>query len=294
MNPMKKVKKLLHPPKWIRYTVPPVSFGMLWYLFASENTERVLAYPIYCMSAYALVVLLAAVPTQIKQCSAAVRSSRLVQKAVSTAFGRKYLTDLSFRGNISIWQGMTANFLYVLFRIAAGIRYASVWFLSMAAYYLVLGILRAYLVHGYHKSDAEKCRCYHCTAWLLFLLNIPMGGIILQMILNNSGFFYPEYIIYLSAIYTFYTMILAVVNLVKFRRLGDPVLSAAKVLNFVSAMMSVLGLQTAMIAHFSEHGENFRKQMNMITGGIVYGAVIGIAVYMLLHSRKHFVERKPS
>lgn len=119
-----------------------------------------------------------------------------------------------------------------------------------------------------------------------------MGGVILQMILNNSGFFYPGYIIYLSAIYTFYTMILAVVNLVKFRRLGDPVLSAAKVLNFVSAMMSVLGLQTAMIAHFSEHGETFRKQMNMIAGGVVYGAVIGIAVYMPPHSRKYVTEEK--
>lgn len=292
MNRMKKAKKLLYPPKWIRYTLPPVSFGALWYLFATENTERVLAYPIYSMSAYALVVLLAAVQAQAKRCRTAVRSSRLVQKIVSTAFGRKYLTDLFFRGNISIWQGVTANFLYVLFRIAAGIRYVSVWFLSMAVYYLVLGILRAYLVRGFRRPDAEKCRCYRRTAWLLFLLNIPMGGVILQMILNNSGFFYPGYIIYLSAIYTFYTMILAVVNLVKFCRLGDPVLSAAKVLNFVSAMMSVLGLQTAMIANFSEHGETFRKQMNMITGGVVYGAVIGIAVYMLLHSRKYVTEEK--
>lgn len=289
---MKKAKKLLYPPKWIRYIMLPVSGGALVYLFASENTERVLAYPIYCMSAYALVVLLAAIPAQVKKIKAGVQHSRLVQKAVSTKFGRKYLTDLSFRGSISIWQGMTVNFFYVLFRLAAGIRYASVWFLSMAVYYLVLGILRAYLVYGYYSPNAEKHRCYRRTAWLLFLLNIPMGGMILQMILTNSGFSYPEYTIYLSAIYTFYTAILAVVHLVKFRKLGDPVLSAAKVLNLVSAMMSVLGLQTAMIAHFSEHGEDFRKQMNMITGGIVYGMVIGIAVYMLLHSRKYPIKEK--
>lgn len=213
------------------------------------------------------------------------KNNRAVRKIKGTKFGSRYFNDLSFRGSVSIYQGMTVNFLYVIFRIAAGIRYASVWFISMAAYYLVLGILRAYLIFSYRRKSDKKI-CYRRTAWLLFLLNIPMGGMILQMIKMNSGFYYPGYIIYLSAMYTFYTMILSVINLVKFRKLGDPVLSAAKVLNFVSAMMSILGLQTAMIAHFSKNGDSYRKLMNTLTGGIVYFIVIVIAVYMLLHSRK--------
>ena len=78
-----------------------------------------------------------------------------------------------------------------------------------------------------------------------------MGGMILQMVMNNSELSYPGHVIYLTAMYTFYTMAMSVVNLVRYRRLGSPVLSAAKVLNFVSALMSVLCLQTAMIAQFS-------------------------------------------
>ena len=39
-----------------------------------------------------------------------------------------------------------------------------------------------------------------------------------------------------------------------------------------------------MISRFSENGERFRMVMNTATGGFVYGAVIVIAVYMLLHS----------
>jgi len=113
-----------------------------------------------------------------------------------------------------------------------------------------------------------------------------MGGMIWQMIKTNSGFSYPGYIIYLSAMYTFYTMILSVVNIVKFRRLGDPILSAARVLNFISAMMSVLGLQTAMISRFSENSEDYRKLMNTVTGGAVYTIVIVTAIYMLIRSRR--------
>ena len=82
------------------------------------------------------------------------------------------------------------------------------------------------------------------------------------------------------------SMVISVLNLVKFRKLGSPILSAAKVLNFIAAMMSILGLQTAMISRFSENGEAYRKMMNTITGGFVYGIVIVIAITMLLRSKK--------
>lgn len=295
---MKKAKMmlhtLLHPAKWVRYSLPPAAFAALILIFASEQTESALAYPVYLMSAYSLAVLIAALPVlakRIRQHKAnLLNRSKLMQKIASSAFGDQYLHDPAFRGSVSIYQGMIVNFLYVLFRIAAGIRYASVWFISMAVYYMVLGGLRAYLISSYRRREAgglsfEYC-CYRRTAWLLFLLNIPMGGMIVLMVRTNSGFFYPGYIIYLSALYTFYTMAVSIVNLVKFRKLGSPILSAAKVLNFVSAMMSILGLQTAMISRFSVNGENYRRLMNAVTGGFVYGIVVMIAVYMLLHSRK--------
>ena len=295
---MKKAKMmlhtLLHPAKWVRYSLPPAAFAALILIFASEQTESALAYPVYLMSAYSLAVLIAALPVlakRIRQHKAnLLNRSKLMQKIASSAFVDQYLHDPAFRGSVSIYQGMIVNFFYVLFRIATGIRYASVWFISMAVYYMVLGGLRAYLISSYRRREAgglsfEYC-CYRRTAWLLFLLNIPMGGMIVLMVRTNSGFFYPGYIIYLSALYTFYTMAVSIVNLVKFRKLGSPILSAAKVLNFVSAMMSILGLQTAMISRFSVNGENYRRLMNAVTGGFVYGIVVMIAVYMLLHSRK--------
>ena len=295
---MKKAKMmlhtLLHPAKWVRYSLPPAAFAALILIFASEQTESALAYPVYLMSAYSLAVLIAALPVlarRIRQHKTnLLNRSKLMQKIASSAFGNQYLHDPAFRGSVSIYQGMIVNFLYVLFRIATGIRYASVWFISMAVYYMVLGGLRAYLISSYRRREAGglsfEYRCYRRTAWLLFLLNIPMGGMIVLMVRTNSGFFYPGYIIYLSALYTFYTMAVSIVNLVKFRKLGSPILSAAKVLNFVSAMMSILGLQTAMISRFSVNGENYRRLMNAATGGFVYGIVVMIAVYMLLHSRK--------
>ena len=68
--------------------------------------------------------------------------------------------------------------------------------------------------------------------------------------------------------------------------MDSPILSAAKILNFVSAMMSVLGLQTAMIARFSSSGEGYRKMMNATTGGVVFFVVMVTVVVMLVQSSK--------
>ena len=287
------LNRLLHPPLWVLLPVPLLSFAALIAVLARQNTGSALTYVVYTMSAYSLTLWVLAVPGMTKRIKSAILSSRLARRAAAGATGR-YLTDPAYRGSVGIYQGMAANFLYAAFRAAAGVRYGSVWFVSMAVYYLVLGLLRAYLAAGWRRrSPARERRCYRTTAWLLFLLNIPMGGMIVLMVRTNSGFSYPGYVIYLSALYTFYTMTVSVMNLVKYRRLGSPLLSAAKVLNFVSALLSVLGLQTAMISRFSENGEAYRRLMNAITGGAVYGIVVLTAVVMLLHSNSLRKEGDP-
>ena len=282
----KLLQKLLHPPGWVLIFVPLLSFAALAAVFIRRCPENILVYLIYSLSAYSLTIWLAALLGLTKRAKSAMMGSKLLRKAAASPIMGRYFKDLAFRGSISIYQGIAVNLFYVAFRIMAAIRYASVWFLSMAVYYLVLGGLRAYLIVYYRRRTPElERRCYHTTAWFLFLLNIPMGGMIVLMVRTDSGFSYPGYVIYLSALYTFYTMITSAINLIRFRRLGSPILSAAKVLHFVAAMMSILGLQTAMISRFSENGENYRRMMNAITGGFVYGIVILIAIYMLLHGR---------
>lgn len=296
---MKKAKmildRFLHPSKWVICTVPAASFAALIFVFVSNREESIVAYPIFLLSAYSLVILLTALPTlagrftQLKLCLW--KRSRLIRKVSSTAFGAQYLNDQLFRSRISIYQGMAANFLYMLFRFVTAAQYASVWFFSMAVYYMVLFIMRTFLAFGYRRKEEKgpsyEHWCYHRTAALLLILNIPMGGMIVLMVRTNSGFSYPGYLIYLSALYTFYMMTLSIVNVVKSRKMGSPILSAAKVLNFISAMMSVLGLQTAMIARFSSSGENYRKMMNAITGGAVFFIVIITVVVMMVQSSKN-------
>ncbi|MDE6031600.1 MAG: hypothetical protein K2G32_08275, partial [Oscillospiraceae bacterium] len=102
------------------------------------------------------------------------------------------------------------------------------------------------------------------------------------------GFDYPGLLIYAMAMYSFYSVITAVINLVKFRKHGSPLLSAAKAVNLVAALVSILSLETAMLAQFG--GDNdplFRKAMTGATGGGVCTIVIAMAAYMIWRAVKN-------
>lgn len=211
--------------------------------------------------------------------------SQWIQGLLNSTWGIRYRSDSAFRARLALYRGMIANLLYMVFRLTVGIQEASIWSLSIAAYYLALGMLRVYLIVCEHRPNwCGEYRCYRMTAWLLLLLNIPMGGMIYLMIWTDSGFSYSGYLVYASALYTFYSMTMAMIHLVKYGKLGSPILSAAQKVNFTAAMMSVLSLQTALLSQFSERGEDYRRMMNTLTGSAVWSGVIALAVYMLWRS----------
>lgn len=200
----------------------------------------------------------------------------------------RFRGDLAFRANVSLLAGTAVNFANVAFRAITGILYGSAWFVSLAAYYLVLGGLRLYLAVGYRRRGhdaATELRCYRRVGQLLFLLHVPMVGIVILMVWTDSGFAYPGYVIYLSAMYAFYAMGSSIANILRYRKVGSPILSAGKSLALVSAMMSMLALQTAMIAQFSDHDEGYRMLMNTLTGAAVCVISVLLAIAMLVRSR---------
>ena len=274
---------MLHPPGGILCTLPAASFATLFFVFSREWTDTGLAYLVYFLSAYSLLILLCAAPRLLEHIRQSVRSSIPFNQAVSRPEIQRFMADPAYRGRVGLSRSRIVNLLYAAFRLGAAFHFRSAWFLSLGVFHLVLGLLRANLGLA---EKRQELRCYRQTAWLLFLLDLFMGGMIVQMVLTGSSFSYPGYGIYLSAMYAFYTLSAAVLHLVKYRKLGSPLLSAAGVLPFVSALMTMLGLQTAMLVRFSPHAEGYRRLMNAITGGFVWGVVIFIAIYMLLHSRK--------
>ena len=89
------------------------------------------------------------------------------------------------------------------------------------------------------------------------------------------------------ATYSFYSIIIAIINVFKYRRHKSPVLSAAKAINLVAAMVSVLSLETAMLAQFGgNEAPGFRAVMTAATGGGVCTVVIAMAIFMIIKATR--------
>ncbi len=192
--------------------------------------------------------------------------------------------------NAGFSGGMFVNVLYSAFRLATGIIYSSIWFIALGIYHFTLGALRFFLFICYRKTVRQpekfglnyEVNRYLLCATALMLTDIPMGFIVYLTVTTESGFYYPGYIIYLSATYTFYMATRAIINFIRTKKNKSPVRSAMKIVDLVAAAMSVLGLQTAMIACFSHNSESYRVMMNALTGAGVCFGVMAIVGYMFV------------
>ena len=216
-------------------------------------------------------------------------------------YTRLYLESKDFRAEIALYAGLAVNIVFACLNGAAGITSRSPWAVSIGVYYLFLGLIRFVMMLGVHKRNRYELeyrqrKLYEYTKYrlcgiMLIILNLAMSGMAVQMIWQNKANEYSQTMVIASAAYTFYCFIAAIVNVVSFRRRDNAILSAAKLLSMTAALMSMYSLQTSMLHTFSNgDDENYRRTMNIITGGVVTAGVLLISVFMVVKGTKKIRE----
>ncbi len=293
MEKLKKIlKKIFCLPPLRTVIVSLFGYGFVIAVAAFKIQNPILQYVSYTASAYALIVTvtgLVYIHTAIGGVRKFVSDHPLMKKFRSTVVGEKYMTDVRFRAGVSLYQGFFINILYIVMKLVSGILYRSTWFIALAVYYILLAVMRFLLVRRLNVPDeVSELRRYRLCGVMLLFMNQALAGIVIFMVHQNQGFDYPGLLIYAMAAYAFYAVILAIVNVVKTRRHNSPILSAAKAINLVAAMVSILSLETAMLAQFGGNDDPmFRKAMTGATGGGVCTIVIGMAIYMIWRANKN-------
>ena len=136
-------------------------------------------------------------------------------------------------------------------------------------------------------SIAVELRRYRVCGILLAVMTLALSGMVLFIVRQDGSYSYPGVLIYAMAMYAFYAVITAVVNIFKFRKHGSPVLSAAKAINLTAALVSMLALETAMLSQFGTSDDQlFRQAMTASSGGVVCVFVLGMAVYTIAHATR--------
>ena len=278
----------LPPLPTILIAVP--SFVLVFSVLAAGDHSG-LAYVAYLLSAYAMMITVTGIHDVVRAIRGGIDALPLVKKIRGTDLGERLLGDAVFRSELTLHGGLFVNLLYVALNLFSGIRYRSAWFVSLAFYYMLLSVMRAVLVRYLHRSPIgedvrAELRHYRLCGIMLLFMNQALVGIVVYMVTQDKGFSYPGVLIYAMALYTFYITIAAVVNTVRFRKRGSPVLSAAKGISLTAALVSMLSLETAMLNQFGGDEYAFRRLMLAVSGGMICAIVLAMAVYMIVRSTK--------
>ena len=286
-------KKLLFPPVWLMVLLTVASAVLLVMVFVKHWEEQVIAYFAYVLSFYTLsVVTLFCVMVLPKQYGV------MKQKIYSHPLGNRYMTDRVFRTQISLYLSLTISLLYVGINLWSWTFSHSWWFAVLAIYYVIMAIMRFLLVRyvrirkiGTNILDEWK-RSRLC-AYILLLVNLSLSGAVLMILYQNRGYDYPGIMIYVMAMYTFYSTTHAIVDMVKYRALGSPVMSTAKIVSLSAALVSMLNLETAMFAQFgADMTQKDQNVMIILTGAGISITVVTLSVILIVKATKEIRRMK--
>lgn len=280
-------KKLLFPPIWVMVILVIISAAALITVFVNGWAETVAAYMIFALSFYTLsVVTLFCVMVLPKQ------YRHIKQRIYANPLGNRYMTDRAFRTEVSLYLSLGISLLYVGINLWSWYLVGSWWFVVLAVYYVIMTVMRFLLVRYVRKNEIgssvlKEWKRSRVCAYILLLINLSLSGAVLMILYKNRGYDYPGILIYVMAMYTFYSTIHAIVDIVKYRSLGSPVMSTAKIVSLSAALVSMLNLETAMFAQFGgKMSVEDQRIFIILTGAGVSVTVVTLSVLLIIRATK--------
>jgi len=124
-------------------------------------------------------------------------------------------------------------------------------------------------------------------AYILLLINLSLSGAVLMILYQHRGYDYPGVMIYVMALYTFYALTMSIVDIVKYRKMGSPIMSTAKIVSLSAALVSMLNLETAMFAQFgADMAVEHQRIFIILTGAGVSITVVTLSAILIVNATK--------
>ena len=280
-------KKLLFPPVWLTALLAVISGTALAAVFITSREQSYIAYIVYALAFYTLCAVTcyfaAVFPKQYK---------KIKGKLYANPLGNRCMTDKSFRAKLSLRLALTVSLLYVGINLWSWHMLRSWWFMVLAVYYVIMAVMRFLLVryvstNALGSSVVREWKRARSCACILLLINLSLSGAVLMILYQHRGYHYPGVMIYVMALYTFYSTTHAIIDIVRYRTLGSPVMSTAKIVSLCGALVSMLNLETAMFAQFGgEMAQRDQNLMIILTGAGISVTVVTLSVRLIVRATK--------
>lgn len=214
----------------------------------------------------------------------------------STRYGKKFLEEYGFKTAVLAVCSLIINLVFAVMNGVSGIRYSSLWYGSLAAYYIMLIAFRGGVIavdlnrkrrltdEGAYLRSQYKIRLG--SGAFLVIVQIAMCVSVTQMVLSQRPQSGGQIMAISTAAYTFYKATMAIINIVKAGRRGNPVAQALRELNFADACMSMVSLTVLLITVFDEGEGDEMFLMKALVGFFACALVLAAATFMIVSSVK--------
>lgn len=287
MNTVKRIfKKIIFPKAAVVWISVPLAVILMIFVYGFGHRKEPIACVAFAGSAYSMIILIAWCAVRIKA-----KVSELKAHFRKYAIVDKYFSDVKFKTLVSLYLSAASNTFYAVTKLFMGIFYHSVWICTLAVYYILLTIMRYFLLSKkQNRKDGDviaELKKYRICAVVILLMNSALTGMVVLAIHHDEGSTYNEILIYVIAMYDFYMVISSIKNLIQYRKYKNPVISATKVISFATSLISMLSLEMSMFAQFDTTGsDEFKNTMLAATGGVICIIFITSSVYMIVKSTK--------
>lgn len=277
-------KRLLFPPLVICLLLLPLGTALLVVAMVFLEEANPVRIASYVLAFYTLLLWCMRIPKII----------RFFQRMKSeNKYVKTWLDDARLRMNVTLTGNVLWNGAYAALQLGLGMYHKSAWFYSIFAYYFLLAGMRFFLVrytlrHRPGEKMQQELKHYRTCGWIFLLMNLALSGMMLFMIRENRRMSHHEITTIAMAAYSFTSISVSIVSVIRYRRYHSPVMSASKAVSLAAAGVSMLTLENVMLTTFgkAEMTEQVQLLFLSISGGVISVFLIVMAVYMLVQSNK--------
>lgn len=282
MDWKKIFRRILFPHKIIVFLLTPISVGLLIYSFAFTDTSSIVSYISYFISAYTLLIVSLKIPQIIRW----IKTIKKENKYIS-----RWFSDTHYRIKVSLHLSFIINTLYSLLHLGLGYIHQTFWFYSLAGYYIALAFMRFFLLrhtakHKLGVNVKSALKKQRICGTILLIMNISISIMVFFMVYWNRTFHHNEITTIAIAAYTFSTLTLSIIGIVRYRRTDNPIYFTAKSISLVASSVSVLTLEATMLTTFGTEtlklGE--RRILLGVSGAVISIFIISMAINLIKRS----------
>ena len=213
----------------------------------------------------------------------------------------KYLTDDIFQTQTMLLASLAMNIAAATFKFVMGVWFGSKWLVTVSIYFLTLSAMRLLLLNRERKSKKLETpehkrlydlKSYRACGYMVLFMNMIVGRMIVQMLVDNEEYDYPGLMLYLIGLFAIANFANAIYNVKKYWHIYNPMISAAKRLSFSTALVLLYTLQTSALARFGNNHEQLRRLLNSISGAVVELVLFTMAILMIVRSNQEMHKLK--